>query len=207
MIVTTCPHCFHTLANEYPQFGGNYVVKHHTDYIDGLIREGKLKLAPQGDGTVTFHDPCRLGRHLGVYDAPRAALAAVPGSEVVVYPEADHGFVHDPDRPAHRAEDVIDRERHVLHAVAAEVLVEDVDLGGLEERAPRLVVGELHAGLRVPHDDGAQPLRDSDNRGVRHLTARAELVRLIGSVCRWRRPRPRRTRPTTGMPVSMSSDS
>jgi Fe-S oxidoreductase len=74
IIVTTCPHCFHTIANEYPQFGGNYVVKHHTDYIDELIREGKLKLTPKGDGAMTYHDPCYLGRHNGIFDAPRALI-------------------------------------------------------------------------------------------------------------------------------------
>src|SRR5213592_4101060 len=51
VIVTTCPHCFHTIANEYPQFGGNYVVKHHTEFIDELIRGGKLKLSAEANGS------------------------------------------------------------------------------------------------------------------------------------------------------------
>jgi Fe-S oxidoreductase len=74
VIVTTCPHCFHTIGNEYPQFGGNYVMKHHTEFIDELIRDGKLKVAANGDGSVTYHDPCYLGRHNGIFDQPRALI-------------------------------------------------------------------------------------------------------------------------------------
>jgi Fe-S oxidoreductase len=73
-IVTTCPHCFHTIANEYPQFGGSYVVKHHTVFIEELIRAGKIRLNPAGNGPVTYHDPCYLGRHNGIFDAPRGLI-------------------------------------------------------------------------------------------------------------------------------------
>jgi Fe-S oxidoreductase len=70
-IVTSCPHCFNTLRNEYPQFGGRYEVYHHSEFLAKLIDEGKVKPVVQTEQKITFHDPCYLGRHNGIFDAPR----------------------------------------------------------------------------------------------------------------------------------------
>jgi len=82
-IVTACPHCFNTIKNEYKDFGGNYEVLHHSQFIAELIRTGKLKPTKGVDESITFHDSCYLGRWNNIYDQPRAVLEAIPSARVV----------------------------------------------------------------------------------------------------------------------------
>jgi Fe-S oxidoreductase len=82
-IITICPHCYNTLKHEYPQFGGHYEVIHHTQLIERLIREGRLKFQKELPIKAAYHDSCYLGRHNGIYESPRSILKSLPGVRLV----------------------------------------------------------------------------------------------------------------------------
>ncbi len=85
-IVATCAHCFNTLANEYGQLGGEYEVLHHTELLARLVADGRLTPVTPIEETITYHDPCYLGRHNRVFSPPRDILGALPGATVVEMP-------------------------------------------------------------------------------------------------------------------------
>jgi Fe-S oxidoreductase len=82
-IVTACPHGYNTLKNEYPQFGGEFEVIHHTEFISQLLKEGKLKINKGRGEVVTYHDPCYLGRYNDIYQPPRQIIKSIPDIKVV----------------------------------------------------------------------------------------------------------------------------
>jgi Fe-S oxidoreductase len=91
-IVTTCPHCFNTLKNEYPQFGGNYNVVHHTEFIMKLINEKKLNLTEKSTDTITYHDSCYLGRYNDMYNPPRQIIDSIGGKLTEMKRTKDKGL-------------------------------------------------------------------------------------------------------------------
>lgn len=94
-IVTTCPHCFNIIKNEYPELGGNYEVVHHTTLLQELINEGKIKLKEGGSfkgKRITYHDSCYLGRGNGIYEAPRKVLEALDAELVEMKRCGKNGF-------------------------------------------------------------------------------------------------------------------
>jgi Fe-S oxidoreductase len=91
-ILTTCPHCMHTLENEYPEFGGNYEVVHHTEYIDELIKAGRLEIEQGALEKITYHDPCYLGRQNNILIEPRQVLTSVSGDFVEMAKSGQQSF-------------------------------------------------------------------------------------------------------------------
>ncbi|MBU0561514.1 MAG: (Fe-S)-binding protein [Bacteroidetes bacterium] len=93
-IVTACPHCFNSIKNEYPQFGGNFEVLHHSELIINMLQENKIELNENSSASkITFHDSCYLGRYNNIYNAPREALEKIGGVELIEMPRSkDKGF-------------------------------------------------------------------------------------------------------------------
>jgi Fe-S oxidoreductase len=92
-VIANCPHCFNTIRNEYPDYGGRFEVIHHSQLIAALVADGGLRPGPGERATVAYHDPCYLGRHNDVYDDPRRALEAVSGVQTVEMPRhAERGL-------------------------------------------------------------------------------------------------------------------
>jgi Fe-S oxidoreductase len=87
-VITHCPHCFNTIKNEFPQFGGTYEVLHHSQVIEALIAAGRIKVTKSLDASIAFHDSCYLGRYNGIMDAPRNVAKAVPGLRLVELPRS-----------------------------------------------------------------------------------------------------------------------
>jgi len=82
-VIANCPHCFNTIKNEYPQFGGDFEVINHTELLNDLVKEGKLKPNKEINQSVAYHDPCYLGRYNRIFDAPREVLNSIPGLKLI----------------------------------------------------------------------------------------------------------------------------
>jgi len=159
-ILTSCPHCFNTLKHEYPQFGGNFEVIHHTQFIAKLIGEGKLKVGGIDSQRVAYHDSCYLGRYNDIYQPPRDILRAVGGIKRVELPRSlERGFCcggggghmwmeEEPDKRvnARRVREVIQAEVDVVASACPyclTMLEDGLKAEGVEESVKAMDLSEL----------------------------------------------------------------
>jgi Fe-S oxidoreductase len=161
-VLTHCPHCFNTLRNEFPQFGGTWEVVHHSKVINDLIASGRIRPRKPLEATVAVHDSCYLGRYNGIMEAPRAAARAVPGLRVIDPPRArerglccggggGHMWMEVPSQKrvnVIRVEELLDTRADVV-GTACPFCLAMVDLGrkvkGAEERLAVKDISELVA--------------------------------------------------------------
>jgi Fe-S oxidoreductase len=89
-ILVSSPHCYHTFKNEYPEFNVHFEVVHISEYLQELMRDGRLRVAREYEQRITYHDPCYLGRHNGIFEQPRDVLQQIPGAQVTEMAENRH---------------------------------------------------------------------------------------------------------------------
>ncbi|OGO38135.1 MAG: hypothetical protein A2147_02965 [Chloroflexi bacterium RBG_16_57_8] len=163
-ILTACPHGYHSFKNEYPQFGGNYEVVHHTQFIAGLLRDGKLKLrGVEGKKTVAYHDSCYLGRYNDIYSEPRDILKAVGANKVELARTGStafccgggggHTWMEEPPEKrvnVKRTQDVLDSKADMVATACPYCLImleDGLKTKGVEETVSARDLAEIVAGL------------------------------------------------------------
>jgi len=166
-ILTACPHCFNTLKNEYPQFGGDFEVIHHTQFIADLIHDGRLKLGTLDGTKVGYHDSCYLGRYNDIYEEPRSILRAIYGIKRVEFGRSrsnsfccggggGHMWMEeDPDKRVNirRVEEIIQAKVDVVATACPYCLTmfeDGAKTKGVEESLHVKDLSELVAELLVP---------------------------------------------------------
>ena len=186
-VIATCPHCFHVIKNEYPQFGGEYEVVHHSDLIAKLMDEGHLKVSNPLDQKITYHDSCYLGRWNGVYSGPRAAIKMTMRDKqrfVELDRNREHGFccgagggrMWVEEEPEKRVN--VNRSKEIVEAGVDAVAVgcpfcktmisdgmkhfnKDEDIAVLD--IAQVVAQALEAPTPVPSEDGASTTAPTDD--------------------------------------------
>lgn len=168
-IVTTCPHCFNTIKNEYPALGGQYEVLHHTQFLQYLIESGRLEIDPAvaASDKITYHDSCYLGRVNGEYDAPRDIVARLGGEIKEMTRNRSRGLccgaggaqMFKEDEPGdksinvERAEEAITTDANIIAVncpFCMTMMTDGLKAVGAEERVMVLDISELILNAKAP---------------------------------------------------------